>query len=412
MIVDSRPTKDGKDLPLPDLSPSTLAAKATPIDEPTRPFTVGSQGSTKYRMVVRQRTGGTLAITAVTLDEVENTVHRLVLIEVLVGLSVLVALAAVGLWAVRLGLRPLERMATAAGEVAEGDGSWRIEPADDRSEVGRLGKALNTMLGRLERSFASQRESEDRLRRFVSDASHELRTPLTSIRGYAELFRRGAADRPDDLAKAMNRIEAEAARMGVMVEDLLLLARLDEQRPLDLTVVDLAAVVSDSVTDARAAQPERAWSLNGPAHLLITGADRELRQVMANLLANVRAHTPAAVDCEVTLSGPGAAKTARITVADHGPGVSDELSDRIFERFTTADAGRTRAPGRDVGGTGLGLSIVAAIVHAHGGTVEHAETPGGGATIIVELPVGDAGDPGDDGWPDARVTAPRDGAAA
>ncbi len=387
VVVLSRPLRNGQPIALPRLDPTTLTDRATAPGAPARPFTVGSSSSTRYRMVVRQRADGTLGITALTLTEVDDTVSRLILIEVLVGAAALAVLAAVALWAVRLGLRPLERMATAAGEVASGDDLWRVEPADDRSEVGRLGKALNTMLERLERSFASQRASEERLRRFLSDASHELRTPLTSIRGYAELFRRGAADRPDDLAKAMSRIEAEASRMGLLVEDLLVLARHDEERPLDLASVDLATVVSDSVADARAAQPERPWALSTPAEVVVTGSERELRQVMANLLANVRAHTPAEVPCEVTLEAPAGRQGARITVVDHGPGVGDELADRIFERFATADTGRSRSHDHG-GGTGLGLSIVASIAEAHGGSARYSPTPGGGVTITVELPEG------------------------
>jgi len=395
IVVDARSVHVGKDVALPHLVPSALVAHASTVDAAARPFTVGSTTSSdRYRMVVRQRSDGTLSIVGVSLNDVDDTVSRLILIEVLVGASVLVALAAIGLWAVRLGLRPLERMATAAGDVAEGDGSWRIEPADDHSEVGRLGKALNTMLGRLERSFAAQRQSEERLRRFLSDASHELRTPLTSIRGYAELFRRGAAERPDDLAKVMSRIEAESARMGVLVEDLLVRARLDEQRPLDLTSVDLTTVVADSAADARAAQPEREWALTAPQRVVITGAEPQLRQVMANLLANVRAHTPAGSPCEVDLTAPDTHGVVRLRVSDHGPGVNPELAGRIFERFTTAEAGRTRPSGQEAGGTGLGLSIVAAIVKAHAGTVALTDTPGGGATVTVELPVDGPAEPG------------------
>jgi two-component system OmpR family sensor kinase len=285
------------------------------------------------------------------------------------------------MWVVRVGLRPLDQKATTAGANASGDLSQRVEHADDRTEVGRLGAALNTMLGHIEQAFAARTASEQRLRRFVADASHELRTPLTSIRGYAELFRRGAAERPDDLATAMRRIEDESARMSVLVDDLLLLARLDQGRPLEREEVDLVALASDAVDDARAVSPDRpiTFETNGP--VTVTGDEARLRQVTANLLTNARAHTPEGTRVHVRVRSTP--EGAEIEVADDGPGLAPDEAARVFERFYRADPARTRSRG---GSSGLGLSIVAAIASAHGGRATLDTAPGQGATFRVALP--------------------------
>jgi two-component system, OmpR family, sensor kinase len=288
---------------------------------------------------------------------------------------------ALSLWLVRLGLRPLTGMRKTAEAIAAGDLSMRVAPADDRTEIGRFGQALNTMLGRIERAFAERQASEDRLRRFVADASHELRTPLTSIRGYAELFRRGAATRPDDLAKAMHRIEDEAARMGVLVEELLLLARLDQGRPVDRQPVDLTALARDAVADARVVEPARPLELDTNGPVRVTGDAVRLRQVLDNLLANVRTHTPPETAAAVRVRADDG--HAVLEVADRGPGMSEDESARAFERFYRVDASRSR----DSGGVGLGLSIVSAIVTAHGGEVQVRSAPGEGATFTVTLPL-------------------------
>jgi two-component system OmpR family sensor kinase len=293
-------------------------------------------------------------------------------------------LAAVGLMArflVRRGLRPLEDIGQTAGAIAAGDLSRRVEQADDKTEVGRLGSALNGMLGQIESAFSAQQASENRLRRFIADASHELRTPLTSIRGYAELFRRGAADRPEDLAKAMRRIEQEASRMGVLVDDLLLLARLDQGRPLEREPVDLSRVASDAVDDARAVDPSRPITLEAPPHTTVRGDDVRLRQVVGNLMSNAHQHTPAGTPVHVRVATSNG--TAILEVADKGPGLTDEQAAHVFERFYRGEESRNRAQG----GTGLGLAIVAAITEAHGGKAAVETAPGHGARFRIELPL-------------------------
>jgi two-component system OmpR family sensor kinase len=283
-------------------------------------------------------------------------------------------------WAVvRVGLLPLDRMGHTAAAIAGGDLSHRVRTTDPRTEVGRLGIALNRMLDRLEQAFAAREASQDRLRRFLADASHELRTPLASIRGYAELFRMGAAREPADVEKAMRRIEEEAARMGVLVEDLLTLARLDEVREAEHTEVDLAALARDAVDDARATAPDRAIGLTSePAD--VTGDADQLRQVLANLLRNALVHTPAGTPVEVSVGRHDG--EVRLQVRDHGPGLPTDDADALFERFWRAEGGRER--GKD--GAGLGLAIVAGIVDAHGGSVSAGNAPGGGAVFTVRLP--------------------------
>jgi two-component system OmpR family sensor kinase len=269
-------------------------------------------------------------------------------------------------------------MEATAGAIAAGDLSQRVETADPHTEVGRLGMALNEMLGHIERAFGERAESEQRLRRFVADASHELRTPLTSIRGYAELFRRGAADRPEDLAKTMRRIEEEASRMGVLVDDLLLLARLDQGRPLERLPVDVTRITGDAVDDARAVDPQRPITYAPEGDVIVAGDEVRLRQVLGNLLQNALRHTPPGTPVHVRVADDGA--EALIEVRDEGPGMDTDGAARAFERFWRSDPARPR------GGTGLGLAIVAAIADAHGGRVTLDTTPGAGATFRVWLP--------------------------
>lgn len=349
------------------------------------PFTTGAEGgsSLRYRALATPTTDGGMFVVALPLRDVTQTLGRLVLIEVIATLSVIVLLGLLSLWVVRVGLRPLDQMATTAGAIAAGDLSRRVERADDRTEVGRLGAALNGMLGHIERAFAARTASEQRLRRFVADASHELRTPLTSIRGYAELFRRGAAERPDDLETAMRRIEDESARMTVLVDDLLLLARLDQGRPLEQETVDLVALASDAVDDARTVSPDRpiTFETNGP--VTVTGDEARLRQVTANLLANARVHTPEGTRVHVRVLSTD--DGAQLEVADEGPGLAPDEAAHAFERFYRADPARARAGG----GSGLGLSIVAAIAAAHGGRATLDTGPGHGACFRVELPRGE-----------------------
>ena len=318
--------------------------------------------------------GGSLVV-GVPLGDVNDTLQRLLVIELAVGALTLGALAVLALWLVRLGLRPLERIGTTADAIAGGDLSQRVADDDPRTEVGRLGRTLNTMLDSIEKAFAERRESERRLRQFVGDASHELQTPLTSVRGYAELFRRGAAQRPDDLETTMRRIEAEAARMGVLVDDLLLLARLDEGRPLERRRLNMTTLVGELVGDARVVEPERPIELVTEGPVEVEGDDVRLRQVVSNLLSNARSHTPRGAPVTVrVLAREG---DAVIEVADSGPGMAPEHSQRVFERFFRADASRARSSG----GSGLGLSIVSAITEAHGGRTEVEFDPRAGVHL-------------------------------
>ncbi|TML00543.1 MAG: HAMP domain-containing protein [Actinobacteria bacterium] len=377
--------------PKPSLPP-TLPRSGAPSTGPDIFTTKAVSGSTSYRVLVDrvtirvggQSSPGTL-IVAIPLTDLEDTLSNLRRIEGIVSLAVLLGLGFLSWWLVRRGLRPLERIGATAGAIAAGDLSRRVEPADDRTEIGRLGIALNAMLAQIEAAFEERRASERRLRRFVADASHELRTPLTSIRGYAELFRRGADSRPEDLAKSMQRIEAEASRMGVLVDDLLLLARLDQGRPLERERVDLGRIASDAVESARAIEPDRPidLSVSGPIELM--GDEGRLRQVLDNLLDNVRVHTPQGTPVQVKVQANH--HEALLSVTDGGPGLSQEVADRVFERFYRGDPARSRG----TGGVGLGLSIVSAIVDAHGGSVTAASPGGGGAAFEVRLPVRDAG---------------------
>ncbi len=343
--------------------------------------TVDARGDgPRYRVQATPGPGGTQLVVAIPLAEADATLDRLLLVEGLVIAGVLAILAVAAAVLARLGLRPLERMATTASIIAGGDLSRRVTPATPRSEVGRLGLALNAMLARLEEAFERRRESEDRLRRFIADASHELRTPLASIRGYAELYRMGAARDPERTERAMRRIEDEAARMGMLVDDLLTLARLDEERAPVRREVDLAQLVSDAVGDARAAAPGRRFELTAPPGLRIPADPHQLRQVLANLLRNAIVHTPAGTPVEVAVAPDG--EQVRIDVRDHGPGLPTDDADALFDRFWRAEGGRER--GR--GGAGLGLAIVAEIVAAHHGSVHAADAPGGGACFTVRLP--------------------------
>jgi len=331
-------------------------------------------------IVVQDRETGVPVAIAVSMRDADNTLHRLLVVELVVCIIVLAGLALLAYWVVQLGLRPLHQMQETAGAIAAGDYSQRVEIEDPTTEVGQLGVALNEMMGKIEEAFDERTASEDRLRRFVGDASHELRTPLTSIRGYAELFRRGAAERPEDLQKAMRRIEEEAARMGVMVDDLLLLARLDQKRPIEHQPVDLTRIASDAVDDTRTVAPERLIDYTPNGSIMVSGDEVRLRQVLANLLTNAVRHTPPTTPVHVQVTSND--DEAVIEVRDEGPGMAPEDAARVFERFWRADSSRTRASG----GTGLGLAIVSAIAEAHGGRAEVLTAPGAGASFRVHLP--------------------------
>jgi two-component system OmpR family sensor kinase len=362
---------------------------ANPGGEPARYFNAPSaqKGGPEFRVRAAQLANQQL-IVGVPLSDTLATLHRLLLIELAVTGGALILAGLIGWWLVHLGLRPLRDIERTAGAIAEGDLSHRVPGENPSTEVGRLARALNVMLGRIQSAFAARdatesalRQSQDRLRRFAADASHELRTPLAAVSAYAELFERGAENRPEDLARVMHGIQQETARMGGLVEDLLLLARLDEHQPMDLTPVDLVAVAGEAVEAARAVGPDWPLRLDAERPVEIVGDRGRLRQVFDNLLANVRAHTPPGTSATVRIREEG--QEAICEVSDAGPGITAEQADRLFERFYRADPSRSRASG----GAGLGLSIVAAIVAAHGGSVQAAPGPDGGAVFSVHLPV-------------------------
>jgi two-component system OmpR family sensor kinase len=349
--------------------------------EPGKLVTVGSSSDLEYR-VVAEPTGGQpgTTIAAVPMAEANRTLDRLLRVEAFVIGGVLLALALLGWFVVRLGLRPLDRIASTAGEIAGGDLSRRVSPVDSTTEVGKLGIALNEMLDRLEEAFREREASEHRLRRFLTDASHELRTPLASIRGYAELFRIGAARDSADVEKAMRRIESESARMGVVVEDLLTLARLDEVHDVVRERVDLAQLARDAADDARAMDPSRAVSVQTDGSAVLDGDPHQLRQVVGNLMRNAVVHTPEGTPIEVAVT-PRDGRVV-LEVRDHGPGLPTTDPETLFERFWRAEKGRAR--GR--AGAGLGLAIVAGLVAAHDGKVTAENAVGGGARFVVVLP--------------------------
>lgn len=361
-----------------------------------KPFTVPSRnGSERWRVVVSATPNGTGSIAVATpLTGVDSTLNQLVLFDVIIGAGVVIVLAGLSYIAVRHSLRPLVDVEHTAAAIAAGDLTRRVPQSDPRTEVGRLAGALNGMLSQIESAFrareASEQEartSEHRMRRFITDASHELRTPLTSIRGFAELYRMGAVPEESDVDRVMTRIESESTRMGLLVDDLLLLARLDQQRPLEREIVDLETIASDAVHDAQAVAPGRDVQLQLSTHepVLVIGDDARLRQVVGNLVTNALTHTPesAAVTVGLSIDDSATERFAVLEVADSGPGLSPNDAQRIFERFYRVEESRTRANG----GSGLGLSIVAALTAAHGGTAEVESKLGIGSRFRIRLPL-------------------------
>jgi two-component system OmpR family sensor kinase len=327
-------------------------------------------------------TGGTV-IAVVSIRNEASTLAHLFRLNFFVGGVVLGLLALVALVVLTRSLRPLRQIATTADAIAAGDLGARIPPAPKRSEIGRVASALNRMLGENEAAFAQRDATEERLRQFLADASHELRTPLTSIRGYAELFRRGADERPEDLATVMRAIEDEAARMSRLVEDLLLLARLDDERPLEHLPVALDDLIERAIEAARATEPGRLIQFEfAERPLVVEGDQGRLRQVIDNLLANVRRHTPADAPAFVSLRAAG--DQVILTVEDTGPGIAFADRELVFGRFSRPDAARAR----EQGGAGLGLAIVRSIVTAHGGSISIRSAHPHGAIFEVRLPVG------------------------
>jgi two-component system OmpR family sensor kinase len=346
-------------------------------------FTVDSKAgsSLTYRAAGFALKGGRTLVIAVPLHDVDQTLQRLIEVEALVGGGVVLGLIALGWIVIRVGLMPLERIGRVASEIAGGDLSKRVTPANDRTEVGRLGTSLNEMLAQIEHAFADRARSEERLRRFLADASHELRTPLASIRGYAELYRLGVAGKPAEVEHAMGRIEAEATRMGGLVESLLLLARLEELPDAPTVDVDLTELAGQVAEDTRAAAPGREVVVDSDHAVQVRGQPEQLRQVLANLVGNALVHTPLTTAIEIRVTSEDG--QAVIEVRDHGPGVPSDAGDHLFERFWRPERGRRR--GR--GGAGLGLAIVKAIVEGHGGEVHAYNAEDGGAVFRVTLPV-------------------------
>jgi signal transduction histidine kinase len=359
------------------------------------PTTVGPRLLAVLRVVTRKDSGGPgVLVVAQPTSAATGTVRRFIIAELITGGALIALLAIGGEWLIGRGLEPLGQMASTAHDItSRGDLTARMPEADDQTEVGLLGTAVNTMLDRIQQAFGARLRSEQKVREFAADASHELRTPLTTIRGYAELYRQGALG-PDQLPNAMRRIEQESQRMSTLVAELLELARLDRTSSLDLTETDLAGVVRDAVADAVAVEPQRPVRAEAPPRLVVVVDEARIRQVLANLLANVRAHTP--------VTAPVAVRLGAITggilleVADAGPGMSDEDAARAFDRFhrapelgddDTDPAGQGAERGADhSGGSGLGLSIVQAIAAAHGGRATLESRPGDGTKVRVWLP--------------------------
>jgi two-component system OmpR family sensor kinase len=387
ILCNTQMTDLSGDVPSRPRLPASIDTSSADGPGRARYFTVRSEdGSERYRVrASAEPFGDTTLIIATPLDDVDATLRRLLVIELLVTALVLAALAALGLWVVRLGLRPLDSIGATAAAIGAGDLSRRVERAEPSTEVGRLGLALNAMLAQIEAAFRARAASEQKLRRFVADASHELRTPLSAVRAYAELFTRGADRRPDDLARSMEGISRESERMSLLVDDLLLLARLDEGRPLAREPVELERVVSEAVETARTVEPERPIELDAERAAVVGDRER-LRQIVDNLLGNVRAHTPPGAPVRVRVGSENG--SALVEVEDSGPGLAPEEAERVFERFYRADQSRSRASG----GVGLGLSIVAAVAEAHGGTAVAESEPGRGATFRITLPLAPNGD--------------------
>jgi two-component system OmpR family sensor kinase len=390
----------GSDGELRAIAP-TLAAPLSQVPLDGRPRSLDLGGKLgEYRVVAAQTPRGDTFVTGLPLGPVRATVYQLAGVIMLVSVAGLLAAALVGAGVIRHTLRPLNRVAATATRVSQlpldhGEVALAVRvpevDTDPRTEVGQVGAALNHMLEHVASALRARQASETRVRQFVADASHELRTPLAVIRGYAEVSRRGAHEVPPDVAHALRRVESEAVRMTVLVEDLLLLARLDAGRPVERRHVDLSALVVDALSDAHAAGPDHRWSLDLLEQpVSVNGSPEQLHQLVANLLANARVHTPPGTDVRVSLSTHDGAvgavvgsRTAVIAVSDNGPGIPPELVPEVFERFVRGDSSRSRAGSS--GSTGLGLAIVAGVVAAHGGTVS-VDSTRAGTSFTVRLP--------------------------
>ena len=353
------------------------------IQRANKPFTIEAPKSDFRVIAQRLPTGLGTVVVAQSFEDIDRTLLRLQGLFILIGLVMILFIALASRKVITVGLRPLATVEETAERIAEGDLTARLPDVKPNTEVGRLVNTLNMMLGRIEESFSARVDSESKLRRFVADASHELRTPITAIRGFAELHRQGAVTGEEKTKELIGRIENESKRMGSLVEDLLLLARLDQSREMKAEPVNLSKLVSDAVESARAAGPNHLVNFNkSDDEIYALGDNDRIHQVVANLLANARTHTPVGtkIDVSVTQSEDG----VRIRIADNGPGLSEKDQTRIFERFYRADASRVRTDGE---GTGLGLSIVDAVMRAHAGQVSVESELGKGATFTLFFPL-------------------------
>ncbi len=366
-------------------APAIALAQAEHAAASGSPITVDAVDSDiRYRLVATAAADGDgFTITALPLTDVDDTIARLVRIEIGVTAIVVLVLGAVAWWVLRLGIRPIKQMTDAAARIAAGDRSHRVPELPPSTEAGQLGGALTHMLDELDESFDRQGASEERLRRFVADASHELRTPVTTIRGYAELYRIGGLPEGAGLDEAMRRTEQEAVRMARLVDDLLALAKLDEGRPLDRRPVDLAVLVADAARDAAVVGGDRSITTDLPpvaSAAVVEGDEDRIRQVIANIVGNALVHTPPGTPIELHVAAT--AEEARIAVVDYGPGMPPDVAAKVTERFYRADPARARRRG----GSGLGMAIADAAVAAHGGTISLDSTEGVGTTVTVTLP--------------------------
>lgn len=358
----------------------------TPTDAASHngePFTIDAKGPDFRAVALVLPNGQGTVVAAQSLNGLNRTVGKLGFFFFLIGLLLITLIAVASRIVIKVGMRPLEDVEDTAEQIAAGDLSARMPDANPHTEVGRLVTSLNSMLGRIETSFAARAESENKLRRFVADASHELRTPLTAIRGFSELYRQGAVTGEEPTRELIGRIEGESKRMGSLVEDLLLLARLDQSRDMELKPVNLELIVESAVASARAAGPTHPVSFaESSEEFFALGDEVRIHQVVANLLANARVHTP--VGTEIAVSIVRRENGIEISVADGGPGLSREDQEKIFERFYRADTSRVRVDGE---GSGLGLSIVDAVMKAHNGSVTVVSELGKGATFTLFFPV-------------------------
>jgi two-component system OmpR family sensor kinase len=360
--------------PLPDFSGLTATTRGL--------ISLSSvDGSLEYRAIVAPQPDGSIVVHAAPLRDVATATMSLLKTLLLAGGGVLLLGGAATWWAVRGTMRPVDEMVDTAEAIAGGDLTRRVPDLDASSELGRLGKSLNEMLAHIEEAVATERDSQQRLRQFVADASHELRTPVTAVSGYAELYRKGALDSPEAADKAWSRIDSESRRMGNLVEDLLMLARLGQSQPLHFETVDIAEIVRDAAADHSAIDPDRPVGVAAPPTLTIRGDRERLHQVASNLLSNVRVHTPPGTTVEIEARAED--DRVYVYVTDDGPGIPTAALGQIFNRFFRADPSRSRRSG----GSGLGLAIVEAIVTAHRGSVSASNVTGKGARITVELPI-------------------------